>query len=55
MELKVILAHMLSNYDVSFPEGVTGRPKNMVLNNIVLPDGKAKLVFTPRLQVGQEA
>jgi hypothetical protein len=50
MELKVILAHFLLNYDVSFPEGVTGRPRNIVLNNIVTPDGKAKMVFTPRVR-----
>jgi hypothetical protein len=52
MELKIILAHFLLNYDFSFPETVTKRPKNIVLNNIVAPDSKAKMVFTPRVRRG---
>jgi hypothetical protein len=49
MELKIMLAHLLLNYDFSFPEGVTERPKNLVIYGAVVPDTKAKLVFTPRV------
>ena len=49
MELKVILAIILLNWDVSLPEGVKERPKNMTLHVSVLPPPKAELVFTKRL------
>ena len=49
MELKVMLAHLLLNYDISFPAGITERPKNVMIHIGVLPDSKAKLVFTPRV------
>jgi hypothetical protein len=55
MELKVMLAHLLLNYDFSFPQGVTERPKNLTIYSAVIPDTKAKLVFTPRARVTQIA
>ncbi|KAF7352746.1 Ent-kaurene oxidase [Mycena venus] len=51
MELKIMLAHMLLNYDVSLPDGAKEAPKVMRLNTAVMPDVKACLVITPR--VGQ--
>ena len=49
MELKVILAIILLNWDVSLPEGVKERPKNMSVGVAVMPPPKAELVFTKRL------
>jgi len=48
MELKIMLAHILLEYDVSYPAGVTERPKNVVFNGAIIPDTKALLVFRPR-------
>ncbi|KAF7347450.1 Ent-kaurene oxidase [Mycena venus] len=55
MELKVMLAHMLLNYDVSLPDGAKEAPKAMRFNTGVMPDVKAYLVITPRVgQMGQD-
>ena len=48
MELKIILATILLHWDVSLPEGVKERPKNMVFQTLVMPPPKAELVFTKR-------
>ncbi|TFK44689.1 cytochrome P450 [Crucibulum laeve] len=48
MELKIMLAHILLKYDVSFPPGANGRPKNMVFNGAVVPDPKAHMIFSLR-------
>ena len=48
MELKIILATILLNWDVSLPEGVKERPKNVVFQTITMPPLKAELVFTKR-------
>lgn len=48
MELKIMLAHILLEYDISYPAGVTERPKNVVFNGAIIPDTKALLVFRPR-------
>ncbi|KAG6917813.1 hypothetical protein DXG01_000873 [Tephrocybe rancida] len=48
MELKIMLAHILLKYDISFPPGVVDRPANIVFNGAIVPDVKAHLVFTPR-------
>jgi hypothetical protein len=48
MELKVMLAFLLLNWDISFPDDVTERPKNLIFNAAVIPDDKAKMVFTRR-------
>ena len=49
MELKVMLATILLNWDVSLPERVKERPKNMAFGVAVMPPPKAELVFTKRL------
>jgi len=48
MELKIVLATILLNWDISLPEGVKERPKNMVFQTITMPPPKAELVFTKR-------
>ncbi|PPQ67316.1 hypothetical protein CVT25_005900 [Psilocybe cyanescens] len=48
VELKIMLAHMLLEYDISYPPTVTQRPKNMVFNGAVIPDSKARLLFKRR-------
>lgn len=44
-----MLAYILLNYDLSFPPGITQRPKNIIFNAAVVPDPKAEVVFTRRL------
>lgn len=48
MELKLMLAHIFLEYDISYPAGVTERPKNVVFNGAIIPDTKALLIFRPR-------
>lgn len=48
VELKLMLAHILLEYDISYPAGVTERPKNVVFNGAIIPDTKAHLVFRSR-------
>ncbi|KDR75911.1 hypothetical protein GALMADRAFT_68551 [Galerina marginata CBS 339.88] len=48
MELKLMLAHILLEYDISFPPPITQRPKNLTFNGAIIPDPKAHLVFKPR-------
>lgn len=47
-ELKMMLAHILLNYDISLPLGVLKRPRNISFDGAVVPDPKAELVFTER-------
>lgn len=48
MELKVILAQLLLNYDFSLPPN-TARPKNFTFNTAVVPDTEAKIEFRRRI------
>jgi len=48
MELKIVLATIVLNWDVSLPDGVKERPKNMVFQTAIMPPPKAELVFTKR-------
>ena len=48
MELKVMLAIILLNWDVSLPEGVKERPKNMAFQLAIVPPPRGELVFTKR-------
>lgn len=47
-QIKVVLANILLNYDISFPHGQTTRPKNLYKGGLVGPDRTQRLVFTPR-------
>ena len=47
-QIKVVLANILLNYDISFPAGQTTRPKNLRQGGLVRPDPKQGLVFAPR-------
>jgi hypothetical protein len=51
MQLKMLLAYILLNYDFHFPNGVTTRPENITFDAGIIPDPKAKLVFKRRTQV----
>jgi hypothetical protein len=48
MELKVMLAHVILNYDIAFPSGISERPKNIYFDNMCVPDPSANLVFRRR-------
>jgi len=48
MELKIMLAHILLNYDIKFASKATKRPANIIFNGAIIPDMKAQMVFTPR-------
>ncbi|KAF9566781.1 cytochrome P450 [Agrocybe pediades] len=48
MELKIMLAHIILHYDVSYPGPITQRPENIIFNGAIVPDPKARLLFTPR-------
>ncbi|KAF7337628.1 Ent-kaurene oxidase [Mycena sanguinolenta] len=55
MELKIILSHLLLNYDLSLPGGAKEAPKPMFFNSTVIPDTKACVVLKPRVgQAGQD-
>ncbi|KAI1132848.1 cytochrome P450 [Nemania abortiva] len=44
-QIKIILAHVLLNYDLKFEEGVIGRPKNPMFEVNVLADPTVKVLF----------
>ncbi|KAM6493875.1 hypothetical protein JOM56_010236, partial [Amanita muscaria] len=48
-ELKVMLAHILLNYDVQMANG-GGRPANRVFEQDSMPDPTAQVVFRKRVQ-----
>ncbi|KAF9452383.1 cytochrome P450 [Macrolepiota fuliginosa MF-IS2] len=48
MELKMMLAHLLLNFDISYPEGMNTRPKNAFFDGAIIPNPKAKLLFKAR-------
>ncbi|KAF4603070.1 cytochrome P450 family protein [Pleurotus pulmonarius] len=50
MELKIMIAVLLLNYEVKLPDGKLNRPKSLVLDAIVLPPLKEQLLFKPRLR-----
>lgn len=53
MALKLILAHIILDYELSYPPGITTRPKDVVFNGAVIPNRKAHLVFKGRKQTGK--
>jgi len=36
MELKLMLAHIILEYDISYPPGITTRPKNILFTNGII-------------------
>ena len=55
MELKIMLSHLLLNYDMSLPDGAKEVPKPRVFGGSVIPNPKASVILTPRAgQVGQD-
>lgn len=48
MVLKIILAQLLLNYDLSLPPN-TARPKSITFNTAVVPDPEAKIEFRHRM------
>lgn len=50
-ELKALLTHVVMNYDVRFPDGVQGRPANIVSGSNVVPNPTAKVMFRRRKPV----
>ncbi|KAF7337632.1 Ent-kaurene oxidase [Mycena sanguinolenta] len=55
MELKLMISHLLLNYDLSLPGGAKEAPKPKFFNSTVLPDTKARVILKPRVgQAGQD-
>ncbi|KAJ7454983.1 cytochrome P450 [Mycena galericulata] len=48
LKIKVILAELLLNYDIAFPEGASHTPKPFSFNIFTVPNPTAQLVFTKR-------
>uniref|UniRef100_A0A8H7Y3B5 Cytochrome P450 n=1 Tax=Psilocybe cubensis TaxID=181762 RepID=A0A8H7Y3B5_PSICU len=48
VELKIMLAHILLEYNISYPHKVNERPRNIIFNGAIIPDSKARLVFKRR-------
>ncbi|KAJ7123770.1 cytochrome P450 [Mycena epipterygia] len=48
LKIKVILAELLLNYDLAFPEGASTTPKPFAFNIFTVPNPTAKLVFAKR-------
>jgi hypothetical protein len=53
MELKIMLSHLLLNYDVTLPDGAKEVPKPMLLSLLVMPNLNGRVIIKPR--VGQAA
>ena len=49
LKIKVILAEILVNYDVSYPSGEKERPEGFAFNLFTTPNPFAKLTFTRRV------
>lgn len=47
LEMKMILARMLVEYEFKYPEG-QGRPRNLTMDENVLPDPAARLLVRKR-------
>ncbi|KAF7337635.1 Ent-kaurene oxidase [Mycena sanguinolenta] len=55
MELKIMLSHLLLNYDLSLPDGAKEAPKPTLFSTATIPDTKASVVLKPRVgQAGQD-
>jgi len=48
LKIKVILAEIILNYDLSYPSGKAERPKSFAFNLFTTPSPTAKLTFTRR-------
>ncbi|KAI1367956.1 cytochrome P450 [Xylaria arbuscula] len=47
-QIKLVLANIIMNYDVSFPDAQTRRPDNVFTGEGIAPDRKQKVVFKQR-------
>ncbi|KAF4563290.1 hypothetical protein EYR40_006994 [Pleurotus pulmonarius] len=50
MQLKIMIAIILLNYEFKLPDGQVARLKDVVLDGLVLPPIKEHLLFKPRLE-----
>jgi len=48
MQVKMVLAYILLNYDIAYP-GVASRPEKINIAGTIIPDTKARLVFKRRI------
>lgn len=48
--IKLILAHLLVDYDLSFPSSQTERPANVKADSDLLPNFKQNIVLRRRLE-----
>lgn len=47
-QIKAVLANIILNYDISYPNGQTERPENLYKGGLIRPDPSQKIVFKPR-------
>ena len=47
-EIKMIMAHLLTNYDFKFPDAVVERPESLLAETQCLPNHDAKVLFKRR-------
>lgn len=45
MELKIMLGHLLLNYDFFYPPENPERPQSTIFNGSIVPNTKAVLIF----------
>jgi phosphotransferase system HPr-like phosphotransfer protein len=48
MELKMMLAHIILNFDIHYPKGIHTRPQNKLFDAAIIPDTRARLIFKAR-------
>ena len=49
LEIKMMLCHLLLNYDLKYPEGA-GRPVNLRADDNIFPNPRAKLLLSKRIR-----
>lgn len=49
-QIKAVLASIILNYDVSFPNGQIRRPDNIYKGGLIQPDPRQKMVFKGRVE-----
>lgn len=47
LQLKLLLSHLLLNYDFEFPKG-QGRPKNFTIDEFIFPDPRGRIMLRER-------
>jgi len=54
-EIKIILVHLLTKYDLKFPDGKTDRPKAMEMGADLITDPNMKIMIRSRTDIGTKS